>query len=145
MKIIIISASSLTAWNEMKGTDKTYSELTDAEFIEISKTVDNCRCFDTIEELEAEFNADGPNAPVSYYDYIRFIKEPQTFFPITSIHRDDLEASGFNSSNVDNQTMSNIASRMSEVFVENYFWTTLNIIAEEMGIPRKPKTEKQDK
>lgn len=58
-------------------------------------------------------------------------------FKITGVHRDDLEAAGFDASNVDDATMERLASKMSDDYLEQLFWVHLPIIAEYLDIPRK--------
>ena len=86
MKILIISVSDLDSWNELHGTEKSYHELTDEEFIQINKEFNNSSCVHSLEELIDEINTDGTNAPIPDNNYVRVIKEPETFFPITSIN-----------------------------------------------------------
>lgn len=67
-------------------------------------------------------------------------KEPKkTFFPITSVSREDLEARGFNTKNVGDDTMERLASKMGDAYVENGFWEDMYIIAEYLDIPRRAK------
>lgn len=67
-------------------------------------------------------------------------KTQQESFPITSVSREDLEAEGFNTQNVSDEMMSQLASKMANAYVENSFWIDLGIIAEELGI-RKHNAE----
>ncbi len=71
------------------------------------------------------------------------IKEEKLFqeFPITSVSRYDLEDAGFDIKNVDDDTMEDLASRMSEAYRELIFWIDLPILAEYTGI-RKLKMKK---
>jgi hypothetical protein len=71
-----------------------------------------------------------------------FIKPRQGHFPITSIHRGDLEAAGFDASAVDDATMLELAEKMAEAYVETAFWTDLDSIAEELGIPVRPRPQR---
>ena len=60
------------------------------------------------------------------------------YFPITSVHRDDLEECGFDSSKVDDVTMERLARKMADAYIESSFWDDLEIIADDvLGIPRK--------
>lgn len=59
------------------------------------------------------------------------------FFKITSISRNDLEAAGFDTSEVSDTTMEQLANRMRSAYLENGFWIDLPIIAEYLEIPRK--------
>lgn len=70
-------------------------------------------------------------------DADKFIEEKDRgFFTITSVHRDDLKDKGFDVSKVDDATMEQLARKMSEAYVENGFWVDLDIIAEDLGIPK---------
>ena len=57
-------------------------------------------------------------------------------FTITLVHRDDLEARGFDVSNVDDSTMERLAYKMADAYIEHSFWTDLDIIATDLDIPR---------
>lgn len=59
------------------------------------------------------------------------------YFPITSVHRDDLEAAGFDASEVSNSTMEQLAKYMCNAYLDDLFWVSLKIVAEELGIPKK--------
>jgi len=59
------------------------------------------------------------------------------FFKITSVHRDDLESIGFDTSKVDDSMMQHLASKMADDYCEQLFWIHLPIIADILGIPQK--------
>lgn len=60
------------------------------------------------------------------------------FFPIASVHRDDLVEKGFDVSNVTDKQMERLAEKMGSLYLEfGGFWDHLEEIAEEMGIPRR--------
>jgi hypothetical protein len=59
------------------------------------------------------------------------------YFPITSVHRADLEGLGYDASGVDDATMSELADKMADAYCENVFWIDLPIIADALEIPRK--------
>jgi hypothetical protein len=59
------------------------------------------------------------------------------YFKITSVHRDDLEHRGFDTSNVDDATMEKLADKMSDAYLDGSFWEDLELIADILGIPRK--------
>ena len=68
--------------------------------------------------------------------------ERNGYFEITSVHRDDLEAAGFDSSNVSDETMELLAKKMANDYLEQLYWTSLSIIAEDcLGIPKKVEKE----
>jgi len=62
-------------------------------------------------------------------------------FPITSISRYDLEIVGFDTRNVEDSTMENLASRLANDYLEQLYWSSLEIIAEYLGIPKKDSEE----
>lgn len=57
-------------------------------------------------------------------------------FPITSVCRADLESAGFNTKNVDDGTMSELASKMADAYCDNGFWIELEVLAEYLKIKR---------
>ncbi|MBM4350048.1 MAG: hypothetical protein FJ106_09225 [Deltaproteobacteria bacterium] len=58
------------------------------------------------------------------------------YFPITSIHRADLEDRGFDVTQVTDEQMERLAEKMGEVYVESgAFWNHMEDLSEEMGIP----------
>ena len=61
------------------------------------------------------------------------------YFKITSIHRADLDSIGFDISNVDDDTMIELADKMKEAYLEQGFWIDLPILAEQLGIPKLAK------
>jgi hypothetical protein len=59
------------------------------------------------------------------------------YFPITSVHKEDLAEAGFNTDNVDDATMERLASKLADAYCESSFWIDLPIIAENLEIPKK--------
>jgi len=59
------------------------------------------------------------------------------FFKIVSVHRNDLERIGYDTTNVDDTTMGQLASKMADAYCEMCFWIDLEITAEAVGIPKK--------
>ena len=59
------------------------------------------------------------------------------FFEITSVSREDLDAAGFDTTNVDDDTMTELASKMADDYLEQLYWSSLKIIAECLNIPKK--------
>jgi len=57
-------------------------------------------------------------------------------FPITGVCRYDLKDAGFDIKNVDDETMRDLASRMSDAYREIIFWIDLPILAEYTGIKK---------
>lgn len=80
------------------------------------------------------------------YRHISFISDfipVRTFskesFSISRLSREDLEEKGFDASDVDDKTMQRLADKLGDDYCEQLFWDSLDIIAESMGIPKKPK------
>jgi lipoate synthase len=59
------------------------------------------------------------------------------YFKITSVARQDLEEIGFDASNVNDDTMEELASKMADAYIENDFWIELEVIADYLKIPKK--------
>jgi hypothetical protein len=58
-------------------------------------------------------------------------------FPITSVCRADLEQAGFDAKDVDDDTMSDLASKMSDAYCDIGFWEDLQILAEDLKIKKR--------
>ncbi len=67
------------------------------------------------------------------------IEKFQKDFLITSVCRDDLEEIGFDTKNVDDSIMSELASNMADAYCENCFWIDLEILAEDLQIKKHKK------
>jgi len=67
------------------------------------------------------------------------VEQEQEYFPITSVCRDDLEEVGFDTKNVDDSTMSKLASKMADAYCEFAFWEDLEMIAEYLKIKKHKK------
>ncbi len=63
--------------------------------------------------------------------------EPQELFPtITCVSRADLEHVGYDASNVDDATMSTLAVKMKDAYLDSNYWIDLPIIADALDIPK---------
>lgn len=60
-------------------------------------------------------------------------------FPITSICRADLESAGFDTTNIDDGTMSELASKMADAYCDIGFWEDLSVLAEYLKIKKHKK------
>ena len=59
-------------------------------------------------------------------------------FKITSVTREDLEMRGFDTTNITDAQMERLAQKMCDDYLEQMFWVSLDIIAEDIiGIPKK--------
>ena len=65
------------------------------------------------------------------------------FFPITFITREDLESYGFDTTNLDKETMKQLAHNMENDFLDNSFFETMERNALEMGIKKKYPTKNE--
>ena len=59
------------------------------------------------------------------------------FFQISAVSRDDLKHIGFDTDNVDDSTMERLASKLGNDYCEQLFWSSLEILAEALEIPKK--------
>ena len=53
------------------------------------------------------------------------------YFPITYVHRDDLKSKGFDVSEVSDADMIKLADKLSNDYLGQLFWESLQIIAED--------------
>lgn len=69
----------------------------------------------------------------------QIVKAPKFYedFPITSVCRADLEGVGFDITDVDDSTMSELASKMVNAYCDADFWIDLEILAEDLGIRKR--------
>jgi hypothetical protein len=58
-------------------------------------------------------------------------------FPISYVSREDLEAKGFDTSEVSDETMEYLAKKLGDDYCEQLFWISLEIMAEHLEIPKK--------
>lgn len=59
-------------------------------------------------------------------------------FNITSVSRQDLEMRGFDTTNITDAQMERLAQKMCDDYLEQMFWISLDIIAEDiMGFKKK--------
>ena len=73
-----------------------------------------------------------------------YMEQKKEFFEISSLSREDLEEKGFDTSNVSDETMEKLASKMGDDYCEQLFWDHLVSFAEIMGIPRKEGWKPED-
>jgi hypothetical protein len=55
-------------------------------------------------------------------------------FPITTVCRGDLEQAGFDTMDVDDDTMSELASKMADAYCDMGFWEDLKILAKDLKV-----------
>lgn len=59
------------------------------------------------------------------------------YFPITAVHRDDLQDAGFDTDKISNADMKKLARKMADDYCEQLFWSSMEIIADEiLGFPK---------
>lgn len=71
------------------------------------------------------------------------------YFPITSVHRDDLQNAGFDVERISDNDMKELAEKMANDYCDQLFWGSMETIADILGFPRKkgpacPKCESGD-
>ena len=64
-------------------------------------------------------------------------------FVISEVSREDLEELGYDASEVSDETMERLASKLGDDYCEQLFWTSLDIIAECMEIPKREITDRE--
>lgn len=60
-------------------------------------------------------------------------------YPITSVHRADLESKGFDTRKISDSQMVELARKMTNDYLGQLFWLSMEIIAEGMDLPRYPR------
>ena len=66
------------------------------------------------------------------------LEEMSKEFKITSVTREDLESRDFDTTNITDEQMERLAQKMCDDYLEQMFWISLDIIAEDIiGIPKK--------
>lgn len=59
------------------------------------------------------------------------------YFPITSVHRDDLQGVGFDVEKISDDDMKELARKMADDYCEQLFWSSMEIIAGDiLGFPK---------
>ena len=82
------------------------------------------------------------NLPEPTEEERQFIRELNAgYFPITSVHRDDLEGQGFDVEKISDDDMQNLAEKMADDYCEQLFWPSMEIIAGEILSFPKVKTK----
>jgi hypothetical protein len=71
------------------------------------------------------------------------MKSTQEYFPITSLHQDHLQGVGFDTSDVDDATMVDLAGKLADDYCDQLFWQSLEIIADRLDIPRRKAVERK--
>lgn len=59
------------------------------------------------------------------------------FFPITSLHRDDLKHYGYDADKITDEEMRTLARKMASDYLNQLYHQSMDIIAESMGLPKK--------
>jgi len=74
-------------------------------------------------------------------NWVRVIDSKKDFFEISSLHRDDLESIGYDTSRIDDFTMKSLASKLGDDYCEQLFWNSLPILADHFDIPKHEEIE----
>jgi len=71
-------------------------------------------------------------------NWVRVIEsDEEGYFEISSLYRDDLESIGYDTGRVDDSVMKKLASKLSDDYCEQLFWSSLPIYADCYGIPKR--------
>jgi len=73
--------------------------------------------------------------------WVRVIEHHEGYFEISSLHRDDLESIGYDTSQVDDSDMKTLASKLCDDYCNQLFWSSLHIRADSLEIPKKKNVE----
>lgn len=66
-------------------------------------------------------------------------------FIVSCLTREDIEAQGYDASNIDDATMERIADKMGEAFNEDgIYWTSINYQCDWAGVPVKEDYEEEN-
>lgn len=57
------------------------------------------------------------------------------WFPITSVHRDDLVCAGLDGYKISDEKIARLVARMRDAYLEYGFWADMKRIAEDMMLP----------
>jgi hypothetical protein len=90
-------------------------------------------------EVVEYFDNLGANKSETEEYLFRQLTEELPYFPISSVHRDDLAGEGFDVSNVTDDQMQTIADKMADAYTDSdVYWIDLRIIAADCaGVPKK--------
>ena len=122
-----------------------FDKLTDKEVIALYKKGKDTSLADYYESVEAFAEALNNNKCISLSEvYVRVVDSEKGFFPIAKVSRDDLDAAGFDVSEVSDSTMELLAKKLGDSYVGNGFWIDLQITADYLEIPRKEENEYED-
>ena len=62
----------------------------------------------------------------------------ERYFPITSVHRNDLQGIGFDVDRISDDDMKRLARKMADDYCEQLFWSSMETIAGDiLGLPKK--------
>lgn len=129
-------------------TDRTFPEDDDTLYREM--TVHMPRCYfptslgeNSILKFAGEEFRRVKNIVCRRYNFNedKYIRENAGYFPITSVHRDDLEGQGFDVEKISDDDMQNLAEKMADDYCEQLFWPSMEIIAGEILSFPKVKTK----
>lgn len=93
--------------------------------------------WDHNEEIDYPFYCPAEDENCYYCELEEHPTTPRGFFEITSVSKDDLDAAGFDTEDVDDGTMETIARKMSDAYLENGFWEDLKVIADYLGLKKR--------
>lgn len=69
-------------------------------------------------------------------DCIESIKGEIGYFPVLTLHADDLKCEGYDATKIDDDTMKEMAQKIGEGMTDPGFWISLGTVCDEMKIPK---------
>ena len=88
-----------------------------------------------LDDLRAYFEA---KATITPEEQVLLQRLKGDFFPITSVSRNDLQVYGFDTRSVTDVQMRRLAQKMANDYCEQFFWSSMEIIAEGLEFSRYP-------
>ena len=68
-------------------------------------------------------------------------KMREGYFEVSCVHRDDLKGQRYNTEDITDDQMEELAQKMGSAYTEIVFWIDLEIIANDLSFPRKARKE----
>ncbi len=144
IRINVIEVASDLAHNAM--LDEVMSPLYDGNIIMDEEEVFKTEGDEDYQEDSLSYKEEFQDIFNRWYDYYFEMltnKMDTTYFPVTHTCREDLEGIGFDTSKVDDDTMTRLASKLGDDYCEQLYWSSLPIIAEYLKIPKHKKNGKK--
>lgn len=148
-KIYIITPDGLDEWNREHKSECNFCDLTDEQFKEVSEDHGGWS-LDSVEDLVAEINADGNLAPCPDHHYLRVIEEDEKKENYSAqipawVNKEDIASLGYDTTNVTNEMLDEIADRISDDLHEQVYAESLIQACEHEGLSLKKDIKEAQK